>query len=169
MHLFTSTYPWSTLNVGVIINFPGIFRGHKPQLQRCNIYEVPKHRILPEFMTRHGVFVQLCIIYEWKEAFVDVLLLPISSDQTDIVTTEIAEKKSDGRLAREKICTGAGLTKTHMLSPIQPVDIIYQWTNAGTRMLCLKWNNISLKAYACTRPKAHISSLSGWWIRSRGH
>ncbi len=68
----------------------------------------------------------------------DILQLPISSDQTDIVTTEIAEKKSDGRLAREKICTGTGLMKTHTLSPIQAVNIIYQWTNAGTRMLRLK-------------------------------
>lgn len=88
--LLSANNSWSTLNVNVIINFSGIFRGLKPELRRCNIYEVPKHRILPEFMTRHGVFVHLCIIYEWKKAFVDVLLLPISSDQTDIVTTEIA-------------------------------------------------------------------------------
>lgn len=183
-NLLSANNSWSTLNVNVIINFSAIFRGLKPELRRCNIYEVPKHRILPEFMTRHGVFVHLCIIYEWKKAFVDVLLLPISSDQTDIVTTEIAglgKKRSlpkgllteTGEYEREKICTRASLTKTHTLSPIvaaaQPRDIIYQWTNAGTRMLLLKWNNISLKAYACTRPKAHISSLSGWWIRSRGH
>lgn len=89
-HLLSSNNPCSTSYVHVIINFSGIFRGLKPQLRRCNIYEVPKHRILPEFMTRHGVFVYLCIIYEWKKAFVDVLQLPISSDQTDIVTTEIA-------------------------------------------------------------------------------
>lgn len=83
----------------------------------------------------------------------DVLLLPISSDQTDIVTTEIAglgKKRSlpkgllteTGEYEREKICTRASLTKTHTLSPIvaaaQPRDIIYQWTNAGTRMLLLK-------------------------------
>ncbi len=112
MRLFTST-----LNVGVIINFPGIFRGHRPQLQRCNIYEVPKHRILPEFMTRHGVFVQLCIIYEWKEAFVDVLLLPISSDQTDIVSTEIAEKKERRETSqRENMYRSRPYENSHAIS-----------------------------------------------------
>ena len=42
----------------------------------------------------------------------------------------------------KKICTGAGLTKTHTPSPIVAAgvqgDIIYQWTNAGPRMLLLK-------------------------------
>lgn len=89
-HLLSANNLWSTSYVHVIITFSGIFRGLKPQLHHCNIYEVPKHRILSEFMTRHWVFVYLCIIYEWKKAFVDVLQLPISSDQTDIVTTEIA-------------------------------------------------------------------------------
>ncbi len=64
----------------------------------------------------------------------DILQLPISSDQTDIVTTEIAEKKSDGRLAREKICTGRPYENSYAISnPGSEYHLSVD--KCGTRML----------------------------------